>query len=314
MIIYRQLNENEICTKLFDGFIRRQIVGKCYRRENDKWVIKNDPFIDDWSEEDYKFLVKCLKNTAETGGFVYGAFSGGKLKGFVSVEPDLWENEYLDLSSIHVSEDMRGRGIGKELFSLAVKWAERKGVDKLYISSHSAIETQAFYRGLGCIDAKVINKRHADAEPYDCQLEYVIKPCIRLAQERDADVILLYDKHITRAELINSINLNRIYVVTENDQFCGWLRYNLFWDNTPFMNMLYFLDGFRNRGYGRQAVERWEDDMKSLGYSEVMTSTQSDETAQHFYTKLGFKVIGGFSQKDNPFELIMSKPLLKSKI
>lgn len=37
-------------------------------------VIKSDPFIDDWSEEDYAFLVSCLKNTLATGGFVYGAF------------------------------------------------------------------------------------------------------------------------------------------------------------------------------------------------------------------------------------------------
>lgn len=177
MIVYKELNENEICRNLFDGFIRRQIVGKCYRMENDKWVIRDDPFIDDWSEEDYAFLVKCLKNTVKTGGFVCGAFSGGELKGFVSVEPDLWENEYLDLSSIHVSEDMRGNGMGKNLFSLAVNWAKKKGADKLYISSHSAVETQAFYRGLGCIDAKKLNKKHIESEPYDCQLEYVIKLC-----------------------------------------------------------------------------------------------------------------------------------------
>ena len=310
MITYRELSENKICRELFYGFIRRQVVGKCYRRENSAWVIKDDPFIDDWSEEDYTFLVKCLKNTVGRGGFVCGAFSDGKLKGFVSVEPDLWENEYLDLSSIHVSEDMRGKGIGKKLFSLAAKWAGGKGADKLYISSHSAVETQAFYRGLGCIDGKMINKKHTDAEPYDCQLEYVIKPCIRHAQERDADIILLYDRHIARAELINSINLNRVYVVTENDQFCGWLRYNLFWDNMPFMNLLYLLEDFRDRGYGQQMVEHWENEMKNKGYTQVLTSTQSDETAQHFYMKLGYKTIGGFALDGDPFELIMSKQLL----
>lgn len=307
MIKYKELSENDICIELFAGFIRHQVVEKCYRRENNKWVIKDDPFIDDWSEADYKFLVKCLKNTAATGGFVCGAFLDGILKGFVSVEPGLWENEYLDLSSIHVSEDMRGKGIGKKLFSLAVKWAENRGANKLYISSHSAVETQAFYRGLGCFDAKLMNKKHTDAEPYDCQLEYVIKPCIRQAQMRDTDTILLHDKHITHAELINSIKLGRVYVVAENDRFCGWLRYNLFWDNTPFMNMLYILDGVRNKGYGRRLVERWENDMKNLGYSWIMTSTQSDESAQHFYMKLGYKVIGGFSPKDEPFELIMAK-------
>ena len=108
MIHYRTINEAEICRELFKGFIRRQIVTKCRRRENNTWIIKDAPFVDDWSEEDYKTLVFCLKNTVSTGGLVYGAFSDGVLKGFVSVESELFGNEhkYLDLSCIHVSEDL----------------------------------------------------------------------------------------------------------------------------------------------------------------------------------------------------------------
>ena len=34
--------------------------------------------------------------------------------------------------------------------------------------------------------------------------------------------------------------------------------------------------------------------MKEQGYGMVMTSTQVDETAQHFYRKLGYKDSGGF--------------------
>lgn len=136
---------------------------------------------------------------------------------------------------------------------------------------------------------------------------------IRHANLRDTDVILLYDKHISKEELINSINLNRVYIAVENKQFCGWLRYNLFWDNTPFMNMLYLLEGFRGKGYGQQLVEHWENDMKNLGYNHVLTSTQSDEMAQHFYTRLGYKTIGGFLPAQDPFEIIMSKSLLTAK-
>lgn len=132
---------------------------------------------------------------------------------------------------------------------------------------------------------------------------------IRKAEEKDVDTILLYDKHIARQELINSINLNRVYIAEINESFCGWLRYNLFWDNTPFMNMLYILESNRNKGYGKQILEYWEKEMKLLGYSTVITSTQSDETAQHFYRKLGYKTIGGFLLKDDPFEIIMTKEL-----
>lgn len=52
-----------------DGFIRRQKVTKCWRKEHGEWKIKDDPFIDDWSESDYQILVDCLRNTIVTGGF-----------------------------------------------------------------------------------------------------------------------------------------------------------------------------------------------------------------------------------------------------
>ena len=135
MIRYRNICEAEINRKLFSDFIRRQVVAKCWRKENGEWKIKDIPFVDDWSEENYATLVSCLKNTVLTGGFVYGAFCDGKLKGFVSVEPALFggEQKYLDLSSIHVSQDMRGQGIGKVLFLAAKEWAKKKGAGTLYI-------------------------------------------------------------------------------------------------------------------------------------------------------------------------------------
>ncbi len=172
-IIYRALQEDEICRELFNSFIRRQIVTKCRRKENNKWIIKDDPFIDDWSEADYQTLISCLKNTAASGGFVYAAFQDNKLKGFVSVEPDLFneKQKYIDLSSIHVSSDMRGHGIGKTLFEAAKEWAKSKGAQKLYISAHSAVETQAFYKAMGCTEAQIYNLKHVEAEPYDCQME-----------------------------------------------------------------------------------------------------------------------------------------------
>ena len=174
-MIYRKPEIHEIDRSLFRGFIRRQVVTDCLRREGDKWVIKSDPFIDDWSEEDYAFLVTCLKNTLSSGGFVYGAFEQNVLKGFVSVEPNLMAGGYLDLSSIHVSEDMRGQGIGKALFRAAADWAKAHGAKRLYISSHSAAESQAFYKAMGCVDAEICNKEHSEAEPFDRQLEYKIK-------------------------------------------------------------------------------------------------------------------------------------------
>lgn len=90
MTEYRTLREEDIDRELFRSFVRRQVVDLCLRLENGEWVARQDPFIDDWSESDYQILVKCLRNTVRTGGYVCGAFSNGVLKGFVSVEKELF--------------------------------------------------------------------------------------------------------------------------------------------------------------------------------------------------------------------------------
>ncbi|MDE7309674.1 MAG: GNAT family N-acetyltransferase [Lachnospiraceae bacterium] len=173
MIYYRELNIDEINIDLFHAFKRKQVVTDCWRKENGKWIIKSAPFIDDWRKSDYEELIRCLKNTIVTKGLVYGAFINDELKGFVSVEGSLTGSDfqYMDLSSIHVSQDMRGQGIGRELFSAAKRFAREKNAKKLYISAHSAVESQAFYRAMGCKEAEEYNLEHVEKEPYDCQLE-----------------------------------------------------------------------------------------------------------------------------------------------
>ena len=75
-----------------------------------------------------KKLIFCLKNTIASDGFVYAAFYDGKLKGFVSVESEIFGGKqgYCDLSSIHISEDMRRKGIGRTLFSCGKRMGETK--------------------------------------------------------------------------------------------------------------------------------------------------------------------------------------------
>lgn len=173
---YRGLAFHELDRALFAHFIRRQEVHDCWRREGEGWVIRPDPFVDDWSEKDYQVLLRCLRDTVTQGGFVQGAFVNGELKGFVAVVPGLFggENRYLDLASIHVSQDLRGQGIGKALFRAAADWARAQGAKKLYLSAHSAVESQAFYAKMGCVDAQLPDPRHMEAEPFDRQLEFAL--------------------------------------------------------------------------------------------------------------------------------------------
>ncbi len=174
----RTLGAEEITERLFRGFRRRQVVTNCWRKENGQWRVKSAPFIDDWDAGDYEELIRCLQNTIATGGAVFGAFLENALKGFASVEgvPIGSRRQYMDLSSLHVSADMRGRGLGRALFALARDFARERGAEKLYISAHSAVESQAFYAAMGCVEAEEYQWAHVEREPYDCQLECVLRP------------------------------------------------------------------------------------------------------------------------------------------
>ena len=132
---------------------------------------------------------------------------------------------------------------------------------------------------------------------------------IRFAKKEDIDILVANDKHVDKAEMLNLIGLNRVYIMEDDGKFIGWLRYNLFWDHIPFMNMIQLNDEDRGKGYGRMFVEFWEGEMRKLGYKKVMTSTASDEFAQHFYIKLCYTTIGGFLPLGEKFEMMLAKNL-----
>ena len=121
------------------------------------------------------------------------------------------------------------------------------------------------------------------------------------------------DKHLPEAEFKNKVRNKQGYVLLKNNKPIGLLRYNLFWDNTPFCTMLFIDFRFQGKGYGTKLMKYWENDMKSQGYSMVLTSTQVDEEAQHFYRKLGYKDCGGLvvdiQGYEQPMELFLIKAL-----
>ncbi len=134
-------------------------------------------------------------------------------------------------------------------------------------------------------------------------------PIIRPAQLTDLPFLAEHDRHVTPAELDRCIRQERILLIEKDGAPVGWLRWNLFWDNTPFMNLLYLLDGHRLQGHGRALVHAWEAQMQTSGHRILLTSTAADEPAQHFYRHLGYRDIGGFLQAGESYELILEKRL-----
>ena len=130
---------------------------------------------------------------------------------------------------------------------------------------------------------------------------------IRHAEHSDFLWLQEHDRHISKETLETKIESNEIYIATENNETLGWLRYNLFWDHIPFMNLIYFLKEHRGKGFGKMLVNHWEKEMKEKGYTNVLTSTLSTEETQHFYRKLGYTEIGGFKLSEEPFEIMFNK-------
>ncbi len=121
------------------------------------------------------------------------------------------------------------------------------------------------------------------------------------------------DKHLPEAEFENKVKTKRGYVLLENDLLVGLLRYNLFWDNVPFCTMLFIDERVQGKGYGSMLMNCWEEDMKKQEYGMLLTSTCVDETAQHFYRKLGYKDCGGLiidiPRYAQPMEMFLVKEI-----
>lgn len=130
------------------------------------------------------------------------------------------------------------------------------------------------------------------------------------ASESDFQFILDNDRHISKQLIKNKLKEKEIMIAKDQDnKIIGWLRYNYFWDTTPFMNMLYLNENYRNKGIGKDLVGFWESEMKSNGYELVMTSSLSNEQAQHFYRKIGYKDSGSLLLDDEPLEIIFTKSI-----
>lgn len=136
---------------------------------------------------------------------------------------------------------------------------------------------------------------------------------IKYVRQNDKDFWFSLDKHLPIEEFEVKVKRKQGYVIFDNNKPIGLLRYNLFWDSIPFCTMLYIKTTHQKSGYGSHLMQYWEKDMKQHGYDIVLISTQVDETAQHFYRKLGYKDCGGLLLNSvnyhQPMELFMVKSL-----
>ncbi len=131
---------------------------------------------------------------------------------------------------------------------------------------------------------------------------------IRMAKQEDLPILFTMDHHIETDFLTRAVLEKRVFVA-ELAGIVGWLRYSYFWESIPFMDMLVVVEEQRHRGYGSKLVDYFEQYLKELGHTVVMTSTSAVENSQHLYYQLGYQAVGGFFPVDEPYELLLRKEL-----
>lgn len=129
------------------------------------------------------------------------------------------------------------------------------------------------------------------------------------ATTSDFTVLDMMDLNISEKELAKSINNKRINLLMNDNEIIGMLRFNLFWDNTPFINFIYIKEKYRDKNYGTMLLNNFEKEMKDAGYKLVLTSSLSSEKGQFFFRKNNYLDCGVLLLPNESSELFFYKEI-----
>lgn len=119
--------------------------------------------------------------------------------------------------------------------------------------------------------------------------------------------------HISEKRFEQLLKAGQSYTLFDDETPAGVLEGSFLWENLPFLSLLFIREEHRGKGFGKLAMQHWESALKRQGFQMALTSTQSDESAQHFYRKLGYKDCGCLVINEGPLaqpaELFLSKML-----
>jgi ribosomal protein S18 acetylase RimI-like enzyme len=148
--MYKDLSIDDLKEYLLDPFNRYQKINNYWKKNNDGvWILVNrndlinrfentyDVYDDDWDKNEKVKIINKLRDSIEGGGFVVGAYFNNNLIAFANLLGGFFgrNNEYIRLTMLHVSNEYRNMGIGKELFRICVEKAKTAGAEKIYISA-----------------------------------------------------------------------------------------------------------------------------------------------------------------------------------
>lgn len=169
-----RMAEEDLNDGWLDGFVRHQDVTRMCFVKDGTWLEKDASFTEHWNPLRLREIERGIRGIVLRGGKAVAAYVKDRVIGFACVEPERFADGYLNLDTIHVTEDLRGIGVGTALFRAICEEAMGLGGKQLYISAHPSVESQAFYRRMGCVLARTIHPELFAREPEDIHLEYAL--------------------------------------------------------------------------------------------------------------------------------------------
>ena len=185
-ITCRAMTVDDLHIHMMDEFDRHQEITHIVRKSGRVKKLR-EPRVEDWTEGNKKASVSNFIYHVYFRQFyggepkVFAAFRGDQVVGFAHwrylEDQNLkWgkEKDFAILDRLFVSRECRRMGLGRRLFNLCAEAARAEGAHMMYISTEPAIETQAFYRSLGCAKTKTGLGRVTRAPKHDIPLEYAL--------------------------------------------------------------------------------------------------------------------------------------------
>lgn len=290
----------------------RDILNLCVRDDQKSFVAPNDIS-----------LIEAFIAISHHGkAFPFGIYDGDIPVGFCMIgfgADEDWVNapavakDNYNLWRLMIDERYQGKGYGKAAMKRILEFIADKPCGPAaycWLSYEPENEAaKALYASFGFQET---GEWDGDEKIAVLKLE---KTCtdIRYVEKADHDFWFTLDRHLSEDAFLYKVEQRMGYILRAENEPIALLRYSLFWDSIPFCNLLYVKETMQRQGYGRSLMEHWESDMKARGYDLVMTSTQTDEEAQHFYRALGYQDCGSlilpFPGYEQPAELIMAKQI-----
>lgn len=174
---YRTLGEHE--AELLRQIDRSELVEEVYSLRDgqlslrpERWDMKGFP------PGELDALVVRQHHIAADGGVLLGAFEGGQIVGFASVERKLRgrARDRVKMDVLFVSAPFRGRGVARELVSRAMEVARGMGGGFLYVSATPSRHTVDFYLCCGARLVEELDPELFRMEPEDIHLEIPLAP------------------------------------------------------------------------------------------------------------------------------------------